>query len=114
VFTNVLEKHVAFILKLEEAAECGKSDIDIWRGHIDSVALSEPIGVRTMLKGCEVLKKVIFKEQKAEIYVPLENAHCLQSKEVDIPSSCLSHHISLFHMLEKYVWSTKLGMNAQT
>jgi hypothetical protein len=60
------------------------------------VALSEPVGVRIMMKGCEVLKRVIFEGQKTGISVPLENTHCLQSKEVTVPLRCLSHHISHF------------------
>jgi hypothetical protein len=67
------------------------------------VALSEPIGVRRTFKGCEVLKGVIFKGQKTEISVPLKNANYLQSREVKVPLSCLSHLISLFHVLEKYL-----------
>jgi hypothetical protein len=51
-----LEKLDAFIFRLEGAAECGKNDIDIERVSIDSVALIEPIGVRRMLKGCQIVK----------------------------------------------------------
>jgi hypothetical protein len=42
MFTNVFEKHVAFILKLE-AGEHGKNDSDTDR--VDSVTLSKPIRV---------------------------------------------------------------------
>jgi hypothetical protein len=50
---------------------------------------------------CEVLKRVIFEGHKAEISVPLENSHCLQSKEISVPLSCLSHLIRLLQLLEK-------------
>jgi hypothetical protein len=42
MFTDVLEEHAAFILRVENQVECGKCGMDIRRGVAGLVALTEP------------------------------------------------------------------------